>query len=47
VVARDRNEVIIVKMQGQESGDGFSPVPDATLKAAALAAAQEAIAALR
>jgi hypothetical protein len=47
VVARDRNAVIIVKMQGQESGNGFSPVPDTTLKAAALAAAQEAVAALR
>lgn len=47
VVARDRNAVIVVKMQGQESGGGFGPVPEATLRAGALAAAHEALTALR
>jgi hypothetical protein len=47
VVARDRNVLIIVTMQGQEHGGGFGPVPDATLRAGALAAAHEAIAGLR
>jgi hypothetical protein len=46
VVARDRNVLIIVRMQGQERGGGFGPVPDATLRAAALAAAHEAVAGL-
>jgi hypothetical protein len=40
-VARDRNVVIIVTMQGQEHGGGFGPVPDATLRAGALAVAHE------
>jgi hypothetical protein len=47
VVAREHNVVITVTMQGQEHGGGFGPVPDATLRAAALAAAHEALAALR
>jgi hypothetical protein len=46
VVVRDHNALIIVTMQGQEHGHGFGPVPDATLRAGALAAAHEAIAAL-
>jgi hypothetical protein len=46
VVVRDHNVVITVAMQGQESGGGFGPVPDTTLRAAALAAAHEALAAL-
>jgi hypothetical protein len=47
VVVRDRNVLIIVTMQGEEHGGGFGPVPDATLRAAALAAAHEALAGLR
>jgi hypothetical protein len=47
VVARDRNVVIVVTLQGQESGGGFGPVPVATLRAGALAAAHEELAALR
>jgi hypothetical protein len=47
VVARDHNVLIIVTMQGQEHGGGFGPVPEATLRAGALAAAHEAIAGLR
>jgi hypothetical protein len=46
-VARDRNVLIIVTMQGQEHGGGFGPVSAATLRAAALAAAHEALAGLR
>ena len=46
VVARDHNVLVIVTMQGQEHGGGFGPVPDATLRAGALAAAHEAIAGL-
>ncbi len=46
VVVRDHNALIIVTMQGQEHGHGLGPVPDATLRAGALAAAHEAIAAL-
>jgi hypothetical protein len=46
-VARDRNVLIIVTMQGQEHGGGFGPVPAASLRAAALAAAHEALAGLR
>jgi hypothetical protein len=46
VVVRDHNALIIVTMQGQEHGHGFGTVPDATLRAGALAAAHEAIAAL-
>jgi hypothetical protein len=46
VVVRDRNAVIIVTMQGQESGGGFGPVAPETLRAAALAAAHEALAQL-
>jgi hypothetical protein len=34
-------------MQGQEHGGGFGPVPDATLRAAALAAAHEVLAGIR
>jgi hypothetical protein len=44
VVARDRNVVITISMQGQEHGGGFGPVPVATLRAAALAAAHEMLA---
>jgi hypothetical protein len=40
-VARDRNVVIIVTMEGQEHGGGFGPVPDATLRAGSLAVAHE------
>jgi hypothetical protein len=47
VVVRDHNALMIVTMQGQENGAGFGPVPDATLRAGALAAAHEAIAGLR
>ena len=47
VVVRDRNVLIDVTMQGQEHGDGFRPVPVATLRAAALAAAHEVLAGLR
>ena len=44
MVVRDHNVVISVTMQGQESGGGFGPVPVATLRAAALAAAHEVLA---
>jgi hypothetical protein len=47
VVARDRNVLIDVSMQGQEHGGGFGPVPEATLTAAALAAAHEVLAGIR
>jgi hypothetical protein len=47
IVVRDHNALITVTMQGQEHGGGFGPVPDATLRAGALAAAHEAIAGLR
>jgi len=47
VVVRDRNVVIDVTMQGQQRGGGFGPVPVATLRAAALAAAHEVLAGLR
>jgi hypothetical protein len=46
VVVRDRNVLIIVTMQGQEHGGGFGPVPDATLRAGALAAAHDTLAGL-
>ena len=46
VVVRDRNALLIISMQGQEHGGGFGPVPDATLRAGALAAAHEVITAL-
>jgi hypothetical protein len=46
VVTRERNVVITVAMQGEEHGGGFGPVPAATLRAAALAAAHEALAQL-
>jgi hypothetical protein len=42
-VARERNVVIIVTMQGQEHGGGFGPVPAATLRAGALAVAHEVL----
>jgi hypothetical protein len=45
-VARDRNVLIIVAMQGQERGVGFGPVPATTLRAAALAVAHEVLAGL-
>jgi hypothetical protein len=45
-VARDRNVLIIVTMQGQEHGGGFGPVPATTLRAAALAVAHEVLAGL-
>jgi hypothetical protein len=44
VVLRDRNVVIIVTMQGQQHGGGFGPVPVATLRAGALAAAHDVLA---
>jgi hypothetical protein len=44
VVVRERNVLIIVTMQGQEHGGGFGPVPVATLRAGALAAAHEVLA---
>ena len=44
VVTRDRNVIVDVTMQGQERGGGFGPVPYATLRAAALAAAHEVLA---
>jgi hypothetical protein len=44
VVVRDRNVVIIVTMQGQQHGGGFGPVPVATLRAGALAAAHDVLA---
>lgn len=47
VVARDRNVVIVITMEGQESGGGFGPAPDATLRAGALAAAHQVLAGLR
>jgi hypothetical protein len=47
VVTRDRNVVISVTMQGQEHGGGFGPVPAATLRAAALAAAHQILTGLR
>ena len=47
VVVRDRNVLIIVTMQGQQRGGGFNPVPVATLRAGALAAAHEVLAAIR
>jgi hypothetical protein len=47
VVVRFRNVIIDVTMQGQERGGGFGPVPDATLRAAALAAAHEVLAGIR
>ncbi len=43
VVVRDRNVVISVTMQGQESGGGFGPVSVATLHAAALAATHDVL----
>jgi hypothetical protein len=46
VVTREHNVVVTVTMQGQERGGGFGPVPVATLRAAALAAAHDAVAAL-
>ena len=46
VVVRDRNVLIDVTMQGQQRGGGFGPVPVATLRAAALAAAHEVLAGL-
>jgi hypothetical protein len=46
VVVRDRNVLIIAAMQGQAHGGGFGPVSDATLRAGALAAAHDALAAL-
>jgi hypothetical protein len=47
VVTRERNVLVDVTMQGQERGGGFGPVPDATLRAAALAAAHEVLAGIR
>ncbi len=47
VVVRDRNVLIAVTMQGQEHGGGFGPVPVATLRAGALAAAHEVLAGIR
>ena len=47
VVARDRNVLVDVTMQGDEHGSGFRPVPVATLRAGALAAAHEVLAGLR
>jgi hypothetical protein len=47
VVVRDRNVLIHITMQAQEHGNGFRPVPAATLRAAALAAADEVLAGLR
>ena len=47
VVARDRNVLVDVVMQGDEHGGGFGPVPVATLRAGALAAAHEVFAGLR
>jgi hypothetical protein len=47
VVVRERNVLIIVTMQGQEHGGGFGPVPVATLRAGALAAAHEVLAGIR
>jgi hypothetical protein len=47
VVVRDRNVLIHVTMQAQEHGGGFRPVPAATLRAAALAAAHEVLTGLR
>jgi hypothetical protein len=47
VVVRDRNALITITMQGQEHGGGFGPVPVATLRAAALAAAHEVLAGIR
>jgi hypothetical protein len=44
VVVRDHNVLITVTMQGQERGGGFGPVPVATLRAGALAAAHEVLA---
>jgi hypothetical protein len=44
VVVRDRNVLIIVTMQGQQHGGGFGPVPAATLRAGALAAAHDVLA---
>jgi hypothetical protein len=47
VVVRDRNVLIVVTMQGQQHGGGFGPVPVATLRAGALAAAHEVLAGFR
>jgi len=47
VVARDRNVLVDVTMQGQQHGGGFAPVPVATLRAAALAATRDALAGFR
>jgi hypothetical protein len=47
VVVRDRNVLITVAVQGQAHGGGFGPVSEATLRAAALAAAHDALAGLR
>jgi hypothetical protein len=46
VVVRDRNVLIDVTMQAQQHGDGFQPVPVATLSAAALAVAHDVLAGL-
>ena len=47
VVVLLRNAVITITMQGQESGHGFGPVPDATLEAAGQAAARSVLAQVR
>jgi len=44
VVIRDRNVVIAVSLQGQDSGAGFGPVSIATLRAGALAGARATLA---
>lgn len=47
VVVLERNVLITISMQGQESGHGFGPVPDTTLEAAAQAVARSVLAQVR
>lgn len=44
VVARYRNVIVSVSLQGQDSGDGFGPVSVPALQAGALAGARDALA---
>jgi hypothetical protein len=47
VLVLERNVLITISVQGQESGHGFGPVSDATLEAAAQAAARSVLAQVR
>jgi hypothetical protein len=47
VLVLERNVLITISVQGQESGHGFGPVPDATLQSAAQDAARSVLAKVR